>query len=135
LLASAGIIIGAVVAAVLAEDWRPSNLTCGTAWISWAGGLLTLVGVASLAYAVYAQTKRRKDTPQIVAYYADVNRFDRDDDLILALDRTASDPDSRNVDQVRAISQIVNVKYRCIRLALLAFVGATGLLIFATTTQ
>jgi len=135
LLASAGIIIGAVVAAILADEWNPSDLTCVRALLWWTGVVLALGGVACLGYAVYPQTKRRKKTPHLIAYYGDVMRFDHDEDLVLALDRTASDPDARSLDQVRVISGIVATKYRCIRYALVGFAFAAAILVLTAVTD
>jgi hypothetical protein len=118
LLASSGIIVGAILAAILAGDWSPQTLAPCVAWIWWLGAAAGLGGIISFAYAVYPVTKYRGQRPaNVVAYFGDVLTVP-EADLQGRLRAAAQSSDARVVNQIRTIALIVDRKYRGIQTGL-----------------
>ena len=118
LLASSGIIAGAILAAILAGDWSPQLLAPCVAWIWWLGAVAALGGMISFASSVYPVTKYRGQRPvNVVAYFGDVLTVPPAD-LQARLRATAHSSDARVVDQIRIIAMIVDRKYRGIQTGL-----------------
>lgn len=128
LLAASGLIVGALIAAVLAGSWSPAQLSAVTAWIWWIACVFLAAGIACLGTAIYPRTSRPLKLPDFVAYFGDVVALKCRADLERAISRTAHTSGSRNLDQLELISAIVSKKYRYLRLALLSF--ALGAVLF-----
>ncbi|WP_423265231.1 Pycsar system effector family protein [Frondihabitans sp. 4ASC-45] len=121
LLAASGVVVGALIAAVLAGSWSPSDLSTLTAWIWWLACGFLAAGIACFGSAIYPRTTRPAKLPDFVAYFGDVVVFEHRADLEQALSRTTDTPGSRNLDQLELISKIVSKKYLFLRRALLSF--------------
>jgi hypothetical protein len=123
LLAAVGVVAGALLAAVVAGDWSPFSLAACVAWVWWLGATAAVVGIIFLAAAVYPVTKYRTQRPaDFIAYFGDVVSVDGSvlqDRLI----KSSQLYDARLIDQISAISGIVDRKYRAIQ-AGLWFIGA-----------
>lgn len=122
LLAAFGVAGGALVAALLANSWSPSQLDDRFEWIWWLGIASAICSLAFLAASVYPRT-RRKDASSVVGpmYYGDVVAMDKK-----ALSRSLDNPPAdRLADQIFEISHIVAKKYQFLRWGLLS-AGAAG---------
>ncbi|MEJ1179599.1 MULTISPECIES: Pycsar system effector family protein [unclassified Pseudarthrobacter] len=115
LLAATGIIIGALLAAFLAGTWHPSKLKDCVEWLWWVGTAVGSLGTLALAAAVFPRTKYRSNRrPGIVAYFGDVVGLSSEE-LQRGLEGTARNEGSACLDQVKAISFVVDKKYRWIQ--------------------
>lgn len=120
LLATASLIAGVVLAAILAGDWGPSHLSqCAqVAW--WAGTLSGGVGIVALATAVYPRTRYRgQRPPSVIAYFGDVAATPARE-LEDRLRATASSSDAL-IDQLKAVAWVVDRKYLGIQAAIWSF--------------
>jgi len=129
LLAASGVVVGALIAAVLAGSWSPSELSVLTAYIWWVACGFLVAGIALLGVAIYPRTRRASKLPDFVAYFGDVVVLSRRTDLERALAKTARGLGDRDVDQLELISGIVSTKYNYLRLALIAFALGAALLV------
>ncbi|MGO4253021.1 Pycsar system effector family protein [Paenarthrobacter nicotinovorans] len=119
LLAAAGIIIGALLAAFLAGTWHPSKLKDCLEWLWWLGTALGSLGIVALACAVFPRTTyRTKRRPGIVSYFGDVVGLTAQE-IEAGIIATADQEGSATYDQVRAISFVVDKKYRWIQRGML----------------
>lgn len=123
LLGVVGLILGALLAGIIAGDWTPSRLGCAEEVIFWIGAAAAATAEGLLCAAVIPRLKHDKHR-DAVAYFGHVVQFDSEDEFIRALDRV---PQQRVADQIWHVSRIVQRKYRLIQLGLLAFAG--GLLL------
>ncbi|MFJ8893568.1 Pycsar system effector family protein [Leifsonia sp. NPDC102414] len=127
LLAAAGVIVGALLAAFIAGDWTPAKLPSCVQWLWWIGAASGCAGLFSLATAVYPRTKYRgQRAPAVVTYFGDVVNT-LPSELKERLIATAKASDARVLDQVVIVSSIVDRKYRGIQFGLWMF-GACGVL-------
>lgn len=117
LLASAGVVIGALTAALLAGTWDPSDLWNGIEWVWWVGVASAAVAVGALGYAVYPRTTYRGTIPGTIAYFGDVVATPRRR-LEARLQSTGANGHVALLDQLVAVSVIVDRKYRALQLAL-----------------
>lgn len=123
LLASAGVAVGAVLAAMLAGSWRPSDLPNHIEWLWWLGAVGVALGIAALGFAVYPRIRVRGPRSATIAYFGDVLAADRKD-LVDRLHDAASS-ESALVDQLWAVSSIVRRKYVAIQWSLWALAVGT----------
>ncbi|UIK88615.1 Pycsar system effector family protein [Arthrobacter polaris] len=125
LLAAIGVIIGAIMAAVLGGSWHPTHLDDNIEWLWWLGTGIGSAGAVALGVAVFPRTTyRAKRRPGIVAYFGDVVGLSSSQ-LKEGLIATAQDPDAATLDQVEAIASVVDKKYRSIQIGMLC-VGAAA---------
>lgn len=118
LLAAIGVIIGAIMAAVLGGSWHPHNLDNNIEWMWWVGAVAGLVGAAAFGSAVFPRTTYRSQRRSgIVAYFGDVVGL-TPEKLEQGLIETASEPGAAALDQVRAVSSVVDKKYRAIQVGI-----------------
>lgn len=118
LLAATGIIIGALLAAFLAGTWHPSKLKDCVEWLWWVGTAVGSLGTLALAAAVFPRTKYRSNRrPGIVAYFGDVVGLSVEE-LRLGLEGTARNEGSATLDQLKAVSVVVDKKYRWIQMGM-----------------
>jgi Pycsar effector protein len=125
LLAAAMIVLGALLAAVVAGDWSPSQMS-STFWemICWAGILAGLAGVAALGAAVFPRVKHSENKDS-VRFFGDAARMRSAEDLHRSVKQDVAAGVDRTADQLLQISKIVTKKYRLIQAALVLFaIGA-----------
>lgn len=127
LLAAIGVIIGAIMAAVLGGAWHPHDLTNNIEWLWWVGTTLGLAGATAFGSAVFPRTtyRSKRRPPGIVAYFGDVVGLS-ELQLKQRLAETANKADTATLDQVRAISSVVDKKYRAIQVGIIC-IAAAGL--------
>lgn len=141
LLSASGVVVAALLAGAMSQDWDPSNLSAGPAQaMFWIGIVVAAGGVLALALAVKPRTKHTGDREGL-AYFGHVVRYRSSgwfrrsstrirentagkEMLLKDLEQIGDDTFGRVVDQVWVLSGIVHLKYRLIQLALLSFGGA-----------
>lgn len=130
LLAAIGVVMAAIMAAILGGSWHPANLDDHIEWLWWVGTGIGLVGAAALGVAVFPRTKyRSKRRLGIVAYFGDVVGLSYCQ-LRKGLIDTAEDPEVAALDQVAAISSVVHKKYRSIQIGIIC-VGVASASLFS----
>ena len=118
ILASVGIIVGAVVATILSGEWAPYDLPMWLGVLWWAGSMAFLFSVFALGFALYPRVNRSAHKPRFVGYFGDVQALVKAGGLTEALDNTNEASDGRDIDQLIQISSIVARKYQLLRLSL-----------------
>lgn len=125
LLAAIGVIIGAIMAAILAGSWHPSHLNDNIEWLWWTGTGAGSAGAVSFGVAIFPRTTYRSERRLgIVAYFGDVVGLSSSQ-LREGLIATADDPGAATLDQVEAISSVVDKKYRAIQIGMIC-IGAAA---------
>lgn len=120
LLVAAMVVMSVVLAAILAGQWRPFGMSWifQTTW--WIGVTVGVGALASLAVAVYPRSARsRDDAKELLAYFGDA-AGKTPTEIRTMLRREARD-DEPMIDQLLAVSGIVDRKYRAIRIGLWLF--------------
>lgn len=126
LLATAGVAIGALLAALLAGSWSPSSLRNAIEWLWWLGAFSVGVGVFALGWAIFPRLRVPGPRSDIVAFFGDVVVTPADE-LPALLEATAAAPLRSVLDQLRLVSIIVRRKYLAVQMALICFsAGAVG---------
>ncbi|WP_328999885.1 DUF5706 domain-containing protein [Kribbella sp. NBC_00709] len=120
LLASAGVVFGALLAAVLAGSWSPNMLDNVVEWLWWTGATSASMGLIALGWAIYPRIRARSPRPAMIGYFGDVIAAPADD-LLALLEATAATPMRGVLDQLHQVSHIVHRKYLAIQFALVAF--------------
>lgn len=122
LLATAMIVAAAVLAAMLAGDWRPSSLTPWAQLIWWAAFAVGTGGLVALGIAVYPRTRRTRGAVDIITFFGDIAETDVDQ----ASDKIARSArsDAPVIIQLVQVAAIVRVKYRWIRAGMWSFATA-----------
>ncbi|CAN5274961.1 hypothetical protein BH09ACT3_BH09ACT3_14920 [soil metagenome] len=134
LLAAASVVAAAVLAAILAGDWRPSELRdfLQVAW--WLGTAAGLTALVCLSMAVYPRTSYRRRRPDgLVAFFGDVVGLSAKE-LERRL-KVSAKTEAPIIDQLIAVSGIVHRKYRRIQIGLWLFGGAAVLCIGAVVAD
>ncbi len=126
LLAASGVGLGALLGGLLSRNWTPFSLDNRVEWLWWLGVAAAAYALSRLGRAVWPRTVRKGSPPDVVAYYGDVNRYEKKplEELRAVLRTSAQDPTSRHVDQLRQVSLIVRAKYAGVRAALVALPAA-----------
>ncbi|WP_087874172.1 Pycsar system effector family protein [Arthrobacter globiformis] len=115
LLAAAGVVVGALLAGLLAKDWDPTSLQDCIEWLWWTGTAAGLAGLVSLGCAVWPRTKYRKQRhPKTLSFFGDVIGMSMSE-LEENLEVTAAKPGRATLDQLKQVSRIVDQKYRWIQ--------------------
>lgn len=138
LLAVVGVIVGALLTSVVGRVWSPADFDQHARIAWWLG--IAAVGVAAccLVNALLPRFWRSKGAAR-VTYFADVVRVEKDakrsaraetaiSDLEAAVQSSARDVFAHALQQLRAISWIVSIKYRRIRAAILLLAVAAAFL-------
>jgi hypothetical protein len=118
LLATTGVAVGVVLAALIKGEWSPSQLSGLGLWLWWIGVAALVGGVIALGFAVFPRhvgTKHRER----VTYFGDVARFNeaQERELLAALQRE-SERANRATEQLLRLSKVVQQKYQAIQLAI-----------------
>lgn len=119
LLAAVGVIVGALLAALLAGDWSPTSLKASVQWLWWAGILAAAIAIYLLGWAVFPRIRAAGWRPQAIAYYGDVVAAGTRNRVKELLDHASGDPLPRLIDQMLQVSKTVQVKYVAIRRAMI----------------
>lgn len=116
LLAGSGVVVGVVLAGIVAGDFRPEQLDCWARVVWWAGCVAVAVGVGCLGAAIFPRLWHKSATGP-VTYFGDVAALDDAAAVKSALSKQVADED-RTVQQLKAISDLVQKKYRYIQVGL-----------------
>lgn len=116
LLAASGVVVGALLAGLIAGTWTPLRLPGTVQWLWWLGVATAASGIWCLAWAVYPRREVRESAiPWAVGYYVDVLAFSSTAELVTALRRSADTNVDRVAEQLRQVSRIAHRKYFFIR--------------------
>ena len=130
ILASLGIGVGAVLAGVLAGDWKPMDLH-GLGEVGWWIGAALLGGAISCAGAAVWPRYDAGDASAGIYYWAHVASFSSLSSLTSALDSNTPTLDDRTRNQLWSMSKIANLKYGLIRKSM-GLTAASIVFIFAS---
>jgi hypothetical protein len=127
LLASFSLLVGVVIAGVLAGDFNPSALECAGEPIWWAGCAAVGASLVALARAIYP-TLRHGEAEGPVTYFGHAAGKDAAA-IEAALKRQLASGHSRTVEQLTVVSATAWRKYRFVQAALWLFGAGVGLCI------
>jgi len=128
LLASSGVVVGALLAGLIAGRWSPFELNNRIEWMWWLAAGLAAAGLIALGSAVWPRFARRNSPrPSVPSYFGDVATFSDSDALLTALLKSSDEGLTRTADQIWEVSRIVRRKYVLVRFALVLFVVASVL--------
>lgn len=111
LLSVSGILIAALLAAVLAGHFEPKQLDNKVEWLFWTGAVCLLAAEALLCAAVFPRYKRRRPSPS-PRYFGDIVGLSRQQ-LEEALAKP-EDPSERALDELARLAPVALNKYRLI---------------------
>jgi hypothetical protein len=135
LFASTGVVVGALVAALLAGSWNPSKLHSFATVFWWIGATLIAAALLCLGCCVYPRVSRRRNTgATTVAYYGDVWNLTVAQ-VRAGLVSALADPETALLDQLTQVSRVVWVKYQLIRMGLWLLLAGTIGVIFALAVE
>lgn len=130
LLGAAGVVVGVVLAALLAGQWRPTHLPMAAQAVWWVAVAAGAAGVGLLAAAVAPRAVTTRRQVDVARYFGDVvaaYATGGPDELDRALAAGAADPADRTRHQLITLSRIAVTKYRLIRHAMTCL-SAAGIL-------
>jgi len=122
-LAALGIVVGALLAGLMAGDWSPLSLDPRVEWLWWLGASSIAVALAASASAVWPRFVVPARTGAI-HYWGDASRAKSPRELAKRLGAEKVDETERAVAQLWNLSRIVVQKYRLVQAALA--LAATG---------
>jgi hypothetical protein len=126
LFAIFGIGFGAVLAGIIAGDWKPADLPAGAEVIWWLGAITAVAALVAVSAAVWPRLDSDHASGR-VTYFAHVVGYRSRDALREAIERQASNDGDRPLEQLQAISGIVMTKYRLVRAGLVVYgIGAVA---------
>lgn len=126
LFAIFGIGFGAVLAGVIAGDWKPADLAAGAEVVWWFGAVAAVTALVAVSAAVWPRLDSDHASGR-ATYFAHVVGYRSRDALREAIERQAGDDGERPLEQLQAISGIVMTKYRLVRIGLVLYsVGAVA---------
>jgi hypothetical protein len=120
LLAIFGVGFGAVLAGVVAGNWKPSDLTAGAEVVWWLGASAAAAALVAVGAAVWPRVSSEHATGRIT-YFAHVAGYRTREALHEAIERQSETDAERPIEQLRAISSIVMRKYRLVQLGLVLY--------------
>lgn len=119
LFSTFGIAVAAVLAGLIAGDWRPEDLDPVATVVFWIGCGCACVSFLALGYALWPRIKHKKvNSP--ASYYGDIHTYDDLNVLRTALKQGAESGD-RTVVQLKVVSDIAWSKFVSIRLAMVLY--------------
>jgi hypothetical protein len=126
LFAAAGIATGVLSGAVLGGRWTPAELSSLGAVLWWFGSAAGVCAMAAFTLAVFPKTSDRTVVahPDLVRFYGDVLRVDRENRLEQALRRSSTMELQRLITQVKTLSAITVRKYRLIQVGTVSMATA-----------
>ncbi len=130
LLATVSVVVGVLLAGIIAGNWSPAKLSSWSQFFWWAGTASALLGLALLILAVAprAVASRRRNTK--ACYFGDVAACSSERELAALLMEQCESESDRTLDQILATARITRVKYSLILWALGALaVGASATIV------
>lgn len=124
LFSAFGVVISAVSAVLIADDWSPFQLNNRVEWLWWAGASLSGIALFLLGWAVLPRVTH-VDHRDRLYYFGHVAEYGKDFDGFAKRFESASDEMwHRTVDQIWAVSKIAKRKYLLTRRSMLTFLAA-----------
>lgn len=118
----AGVVLGVLLAGIVAGDWSPVTKLGDGEPLWWIGSACAIGGLICLGLAVYPAIGHPASHKEKVAYFGHVASFGGLDEFSSALAEYASkEHNDRAEDQVFQLSKIVLKKYKLVRAALILF--------------
>lgn len=119
LLASFSLLVGVVIAGLLAGEFKPAELHCPGGPIWWVGCAAIAAALVALARAIYP-TLRHGKAEGPITYFGHAAGKDATA-IKAALKRQVEGERSRTIEQLTVVSAIVWRKYRFVQAALWMF--------------
>lgn len=132
LFAVFGVVNGALLAGLIAHNWRPEDLAAGANVVFWIGVACAASGAVSLGFAVWPRVTRQQPGGP-ASYYGDIITYGKDRAALRAALAKGAEGGDRTVEQLAEVSKIVSRKYAGIRCALGLFALAALLCACAVT--
>ncbi|WDZ90665.1 Pycsar system effector family protein [Nocardiopsis sp. HUAS JQ3] len=132
LLAASGVAASILSASVLDGRWAPTGLSPFSAVLWWIGSASGACAMVAFTLAVFPKTRDRTAMahPNLVRFYDDVLRINREDRLEQALRWSSTMELQRLIGQLKTLSAIAVRKYRLIQVGTVAMATAvTGHLV------
>jgi MFS family permease len=127
LLGVVGLLLGALLAGIIAGDWSPADLSCRSEVSFWIGAAVAVAAEGLLCAAVMPQLRHDKHRDHLT-HFGHVVQFPDEGAFLNALPKADND---RVADQVWTLSRTVQIKYRFIQLGLLTFAGGLIVMVMA----
>ncbi len=126
LFAAVGIATGVLSGAVLDGRWTPAELSSFGAVLWWIGSAAGVCAMAAFTLAVFPKTSDHTVVahPDLIRFYGDVLRADRENRLEQALRWSSTMELQRLVTQVKTLSAITVRKYRLIQVGTVSMATA-----------
>jgi len=122
-----------VVGAIVAGHWSPGHLGVWARVSWWLGVALAGSGIVVLASALAPRVRHHAEDPALLRYFGHAAKFGSPQLLLDAIAKVADQQTARTGDQLWVISRLVVIKYRRIRIALVALAVAGFLMIVAAS--
>jgi hypothetical protein len=123
LLASVGVIIGALTGGLSSRSWTPMSLGVGQQALWWSGVAVAAFGSFLISASVYPRTKRAMIPGGLPAYFRDIAAYPDVNAFRQAIG-TAPDAAERLINQTYAVARIVRAKYVQLQVGLLCLFAA-----------
>ena len=131
ILAAVGVGFGALAAALLARDWKPSELNgCGE-FLWWIGAVLALVSVLAAGYSVWPRFSA-KDVDEGIYYWGHVAHYRTFNGFTVAFNDSKPKREDRTMHQLWHLSRIVKKKHWGVRVSLGCALGALAAFLIAS---
>lgn len=131
LLAIVSVVIGVLLAGIVAGDWTPSHLRSLPQAVWWVGIAFALLGLLLLILAVAPRGVIRRRKPERACYFGDVEACKSEEQLAALLLKQSDGESNRTLDQILATARITRIKYLLIWWALVALGVAVALTILS----
>lgn len=129
-LAASGIGFGAVLAGLLAGNWKPSDYSTSGEVFWWLGAAFAFGVVLSVAVALWPRFTTKSEAG-LVTYWGHIARYRTLTEFHDALEASPVDAD-RTRHQLWRLARIVRLKYVCVRCALAS--GGVAVVLFVIAT-
>ena len=123
LLASVGVITGALTGGLSSRNWTPLSLGGGQQALWWAGVAAAAVGSFLISASVYPRTRGTVIPGGLPAYFRDIAAYP-DVDAFRQAVGTAPDVAERLINQTYAVARIVRAKYAQLQVGLFCLLAA-----------
>jgi len=131
ILAAVGVGFGALAAALLASDWKPSELSGAGEALWWVGALLALTSVLAAAYSVWPRFSA-KDIDEGIYYWGHVAHYKSLEQFTTAFNASMPKREDRTLHQLWHLSRIVKKKHSGVRVSLASALLAGCVFLFAS---
>lgn len=132
LFSAFGVVVSAVGAVLLADDWSPFQLNNCVEWLWWLGAGLVVIALFLLGWAVLPRITH-VDHKERLFFFGHVAEYGGFKEFSGAFESASSAAWDRTLDQIWAVSKIAKRKYLLTRRSMLTFLVAGVALAAATS--